>query len=81
MSEVECRYIRFGLAKEQNPKTKIYDVIALEDQISLGQIKWYAHWRQYAFYPEPETVFEKTCLKDITNFVLRLNREHYLERA
>jgi hypothetical protein len=31
----------------------------------LGQIKWYSHWRQYAFFPEPGTIWNTQCLDEI----------------
>ena len=34
----------------------------------LGAIKWYAPWRKYSFFPQPHTVFEKDCLREIADF-------------
>jgi hypothetical protein len=57
----------------QTGKTKIYQVVPKEYPGScLGEIKWYGSWRCYAFYPFPNCVFEKTCLKDITSFIENL---------
>lgn len=72
----KSKYLAFHLLpfKEQNPKTWKIDVQSLDDiGINLGIIKYYAQWRQYGFYPNDGTVFEKTCLSDITNFLIRLN--------
>lgn len=71
---VKSKYLQFIKAKKQNPKTAIYLVRTNDFQgILLGQIRWYAHWRQYGFYPEEGTVFEKTCLTDIALFCIQLN--------
>lgn len=35
----------------------------------LGFIGWYAPWRRYTFQPEPNTVFEPTCLRDVAAFI------------
>jgi hypothetical protein len=31
----------------------------------LGQVKWFARWRKYSFFPEGGMVFEQTCLREI----------------
>ena len=38
---------------------------------------WYASWRQYVFYPNPDTIFNKGCLRDIARFC----EEHHQVRA
>jgi len=80
---MKCKYkhIHFVRANKQNPRTWIYIVRANYDHALLGIIKWYAQWRQYGFYPEKETVFEKTCLRDIKNFCIDLNERQRLKRC
>jgi hypothetical protein len=56
-------------------KTDSYRIQNKEDGSHLGWIKWYGPWRQYAFFPEQNCVFEKTCLKDITDFLVELMEE------
>lgn len=51
-----------------------------ESDFVLGEIKWYGPFRQYSFFPEPNTVFEKTCLKDITDFIVELMEKHKSQR-
>jgi hypothetical protein len=34
----------------------------------LGEVRWYAPWRQYAFHPIPRTLYERQCLRDIADF-------------
>lgn len=72
------KYLNFIKARKQNPRTWIYLVRAKQDHILLGIIKWYPSWRQYAFYPEQGTVFEKTCLEDIRHFCIELNERQKL---
>jgi hypothetical protein len=38
---------------------------------TLGSIQFYPRWRAYAFYPLPQTLFEKDCLRDIADFCER----------
>lgn len=69
----EPKWIKFVLA-EHKPKTSVYNVLTKEN-VYLGQIKWYPSWRCYAFYPANDTIFEKTCLQDINNFIEKLMSE------
>ena len=65
------RFISFKLL-EKKPKTSVYAVINVKLGNILGIIKWYPSWRQYCFFPESDTVFNKDCLSDIENFVQEL---------
>ena len=78
---LKCKHIHFVRAKKQNPKTWIYLVRANYDYALLGIVKWYAQWRQYGFYPQEGTVYEKTCLTDIKNFCIELNERQRLKRC
>jgi hypothetical protein len=42
----------------------------------LGLVKWYGPWRTYAFFPTPNTYFEKTCLREIALFCELLTKKH-----
>jgi hypothetical protein len=50
-------------------KTKIWRITTKEEGFVLGEIKWYAPWRKYSFFPLGETIYENTCLMDIVNFI------------
>ena len=72
----ESKWIVFEKVVPEKPrKTEIFKVVAKADNFVLGEIKWYPSWRCYAFYPTGNTVFELTCLQDITNFVKSLMKE------
>jgi hypothetical protein len=68
--KIDGKWISFHLQSETE-KTQKYDVLTKEyhPNKKLGEIKWFGRWRTYAFFPEPDTVFEKQCMKDITNFI------------
>jgi len=53
---------------ETEGKTNRYYVLSKSQHI-LGTIKWYGAWRQYCFYPQGTTIFNRTCLNDISKFV------------
>lgn len=61
-------------------KTEVWDVVATRTQTSLGRIKWFPRWRQYAFFPTSDTIFNTDCLNKISNHVAHLNRR-YKEEA
>ena len=66
----EGKYININeIGQSLTGKTKIFMVVTNNDGIELGHIKWHAPWRQYIFRPETNTIFEKTCLADITHFL------------
>ncbi len=53
-------------------KTKVFELHSKDGNYLLGVIKWYGGWRQYAFMPNADTVFERKCLGDIINFITEL---------
>ena len=65
------RIVRLGLS--DTGKTFIWSVMDRDECYALGTIKWYGHWRGYAFFPEPheETLYEQTCLREIADFIER----------
>jgi len=65
------KWIRFTVI-ERKAKTEVYGVITKEGGELLGEIKWFCRWRKYAFFPLPNTIYEPTCLTDITNFITNL---------
>jgi hypothetical protein len=64
----ETKYLEFHLL-EKKPKTEVYGVYSKRHGMSLGTIKWHGSWRQYAFFPELNTLFNSECLKDIRAFI------------
>jgi len=55
--------------------TNIYEVLT-EDNTKLGEIRWFARWRKYCFFPWTETVYEETCLGEIAEFIKRETLAH-----
>jgi hypothetical protein len=49
-------------------KTNIYDVLT-KDNVKLGEIRWFGRWRKYCFFPWTDTLYEETCLRDISQFI------------
>ncbi len=53
-------------------KTKKFLVINRESKSRIGEVKWYGPFRQYSYFPSPNTVYERQCLLDITRFIQNL---------
>jgi hypothetical protein len=66
----ELKYIQFvDAGYSSSGKTRVWEVATRDDAKDvIGEVRWFASWRCYAFYPYDKTVFEKTCLRDIANF-------------
>lgn len=79
LNEKEGTWIRFVLV-EQKPKTQIWHVLTKGDVYTLGDIKWLGKWRRYAFYPASDTIYESTCLIEISEFLAELMRERKKRR-
>ncbi len=67
-------YLEFYLV-ERKPKTNVYSVMSRRHGTNLGVVKWYPSWRQYAFFPSDETVFNAECLENVEAFLVHLMEE------
>ncbi len=67
----ETKYLLFSREDFQTPnrKTEKWSVYSRLHNTLLGKISWWGSWRCYALFPEPETLFNKTCLDDISSFL------------
>lgn len=73
------KWIRFGTpSPSKSGKTKEWGVMTTKDDtpVYLGVVKWMGRWRRYAFFPEPNMVFEQTCLRDLASFCDQQNGAH-----
>jgi hypothetical protein len=73
------KWIEFTLQHDTG-KTKVYNCYNKEYGSLLGQVKWYAAFRKYSFFPENNIVFETQCLKDIASFLDKLTLERKLDK-
>jgi len=62
-------------------KTKIFNVCPVSGNPLLGQVKWYAPWRKYCFYPSPVCVFDTGCLQLIADFCKDQNKIYKEEKC
>lgn len=61
-------YVTFEEVPNPGRKTRVWDVMSLRGAF-LGQIRWYARWRQYTFRPCATSTFSSGCLHDIEAFI------------
>ncbi len=53
-------------------KTPIWSVWSSAEHTLLGRIHWFAAWRTFVFSPEPETIFDRKCLREIEDKIVVL---------
>jgi len=37
----------------------------------LGSIRWHASWRRYCYFPDVRSLYDPSCLREITDFLER----------
>lgn len=57
-------------------KTSIWEVCSIQGGLSLGEVKWFAHWRQYTFWPAVGTIYDESCMREIADFVEAETKKH-----
>lgn len=70
------RWLRFEKYPENERKTSLWMVRALEGGACLGFVRWYGRWRCYAFAATSGAIFERDCLRTIATFCEKRTREH-----
>jgi hypothetical protein len=68
-------YLEFVELENDGRITKRFDVRSKRRDFSLGEIAWHGAWRQYAFFPWMQTLFNRDCLRDIAEFLDKLMEE------
>jgi hypothetical protein len=62
-------------------KTDIFEVVANERGLVLAEIRWYSRWRKYALMPKAETVWEETCLRELSTWMSEATFRHHKGHA
>ena len=68
-------WISFELQPIVGRKTGTWIVKTLQGA-RLGVVKWFGPWRQYSFFPDPDTAWERDCLRTVADFCERSTLEH-----
>ena len=61
--------------KKQPKKTKLIGIVNKHHEEVIGEIRWFSRWRQYCFYPYPNTIWNITCLTDVNSVIKDLMDE------
>lgn len=56
-------------------KTKTFTVHSVRGGVALARIYWYPAWRRYALHPLGSTIWDASCLIEVTEFLSKLMRE------
>lgn len=70
------KWITIETVDNKGKKTDVFEVYTKPEKTPLGLIKWKASWRKYAFFPYPDTCFEQTCMRDISDFIENTTKEY-----
>ena len=62
-------YCEFTEQAQHKFRTKFWLVRNKTNGSILGQIHWFAPWRQYVFAPADSTIHSAGCLREITAFL------------
>jgi hypothetical protein len=63
------------LRPKENAKTKRFAVVSKTRGSQLGRISFYPAWRQYIFEPDISTLWSDGCLKQVQEFLTKINAE------
>lgn len=74
---IQIHYIDFIEKKplDLNRITRIFEVVTKTEGTVLGRISWFPRWRKYCFFTEPGTIYDKSCLNLISEFLQHLMDE------
>lgn len=65
------REFKYIIIEEAEPD--VYDVYTRKHGDMLGEIRYFAKWREYEFYPASDTQWSWDCLRDLSGFINELN--------
>lgn len=65
-------YLRFEELPSMSGKTKVVFVYSVRSGDLLAKIQWFGQWRCYALRPEPSTIWNIDCLKEINDRISSL---------
>lgn len=71
-------YLNFRDVGKPNPKaaTRIYYVSTRHRGENAGEVRWYAQWRQYTFWPSGNMIFDGKCLTELAEYCKLKTAEH-----
>lgn len=58
-------------------KTKLFRVTNRAIGMVIGYIQWKPTWRRYVYCPEPDTIYDPKCMREIADFCEDVSRQHF----
>lgn len=65
----QYQYIEFVRQDVKKRLTLVYHCRNIKSRDLLGFVQWSRNWKQYCFYPEGSTIFNRGCLMDVYDFL------------
>jgi len=59
---------------EKKAKTNVYNVLNIEDEENVGEVKWFIGAQRYCYFPRESTVYDKECQFEIGEFLFKLEK-------
>lgn len=75
MPELKSKFMAAVDRTAPGKATRRWDILSRSSGGPLGWIAWYGAWRQYVFYPAPDTLYNNGCLESIQAFLTDANME------
>jgi len=75
MNLLTKKYLRFDEIPNPGKKTQIFTVRHTDNLTLLGEIKWWGAWRKYCFFPAPDCLYDRNCLRDVIDYIDQLMNE------
>jgi hypothetical protein len=69
--KTEYQHIHF-IPVNRKGKTSVWHCHNNQSVELLGEIKWYAPWRQYCYFTIGQAVYSVSCHQDINDFIGQL---------
>jgi hypothetical protein len=76
----DTKYMKFIDRSLEGAKTRKVFVCGITSGM-LGEIKWFGRWRQYAFFPSRNTIFNPDCMMDICSVIKKLKESRLKSRT
>lgn len=58
-------------------KTRRWYVWSKHDRATIiGTIEWFGKWRKYVFCPQPSTIYEEVCMRELSQFIVNATMLH-----
>jgi hypothetical protein len=62
---MSASYLTFNEYPSPTGKTTIASINSRRSGELLGEIRWHGPWRQYCFFPEKRTIWNRGCMFEI----------------